>query len=143
MDRFPPQRWPSAVRHVQCCTADHHLASQPVAFWSQEIQWIFGQGITSEEEYLSRPRTGRGTAVQVRGEDRKFVWEVLQRYTKLLDEMDAYDIGNPSGLVLKAVKENDGWFPDSLRYDHVFVDEVQDFDLSWLTVLTPVAKVSM
>lgn len=114
-----------------------------MAFWSQEIQWIFGQGITSEEEYLSRPRTGRGTAVQVRGEDRKFVWEVFQRYTKLLDEMDAYDIGNPSGLVLKAVKENDGWFPDSLRYDHVFVDEVQDFDLSWLTVLTPVAKVSM
>lgn len=121
----------------------NHLASQPVTFWSQEIEWIFGQGITTFEEYASRPRSGRGTAVQVRGEDRRFVWDVFQRYTERLDREGRYDIDNPAGLVLRAVEKNNGLFPESLRYDHVFVDEVQDFDLSWLVVLAPVAKVSM
>jgi Superfamily I DNA and RNA helicases len=121
----------------------NHLACQPISFWSQEIEWIFGQGISTLEDYCTRPRTGRGTAVQVRGDDRKFVWEVFERYINLLESRGEHDIDNPAGLVRKAVEKNNGLFPESLQYDHVFVDEVQDFDLSWLLVLSPVAKVSL
>ena len=120
----------------------NHLNKQPLDFWLEEINWIFGQAIETFEEYMKKPRTGRGTAVQVRGEDRAFVWEVFKQYRNYLLQENLVDLDDPAWQVLRTVRERGGFLPEQ-QYDHVFIDEVQDFNLSWLMCLSPIPKVSL
>lgn len=112
-------------------------------WWNEEIAWLFGQHITRLDEYISVERTGRGIAVRLSSEDRRFVWFVYEEYQEWLEETHQEDYDNPAGLILKSFMETGEELPDSLRYDHVFVDEVQDFDKSWLLVVVQIAKVSL
>lgn len=111
-------------------------------WWSEEIAWIFGQYITRLNDYLETPRIGRGTSIKLSKEDRRFVWFVFEAYSEWLEEMRSEDYDNPGGLVLRAIMEQNKQLPDEARYDHVFIDEVQDFDKSWLLAIIKVPKVS-
>ena len=64
-------------------------------------------------------------------------------YRSWLKDRNAHDLGDPGGLLLEAVQRNGGVVLDALRHDHVFVDEVQDFNLSWLVALVPRARKSL
>lgn len=123
--------------------SDNHLSKVPIEFWSDEVTWIYGQGLESLEEYQSAPRVGRGSAIQVRGSDREFVWEVFESYRRRTEPQGEWDIENPSGLVRRCVEVNGGMFSDAMRVDHVFVDEVQDFNRSWFLALAPIARESI
>lgn len=112
-------------------------------WWGEEIAWLFGQHITRLEEYLQAERIGRGTNIRLSQEDRRFVWHVFEAYQEWLEESGSEDYDNPAGLVLRALMTGTGEFPDELRYDHVMVDEVQDFDKSWLMAITKVPRVSL
>lgn len=125
-------KWPS-----------NQLMDKPIQFWEQEIQWILGQGIYERDEYLNCQRMGCGTAIQVRGKDREFVWDVCDRYNRALEASNEADWEDPGGVVLQAVRKNGGQFPKEAQYDHVFIDEVQDFNLSWLLALTPIPRQSL
>lgn len=118
----------------------NHLAGRPFRFWKAEIAWIFGQGVRSRDQYLRSERVGCGSAIPVRLGDREFVWDVFERYCEKLKSRGVCDIENPAGLVRDAIERSDGKFPENERYDHVFIDEVQDFDRSWLAVLAPIAR---
>jgi superfamily I DNA/RNA helicase len=122
---------------------DNHLFGQHEHFWLEEISWIYGQGIATKEQYASCTRTGRGTAVQVRGDDRALVWSVFSAYDQLVKKGGNFDYDDAAGMVLRAVDSAGGVINDSQRFDHVFIDEVQDFSLSWLVVLTPIARRSL
>ncbi|HOL52239.1 MAG TPA: AAA family ATPase [Bacillota bacterium] len=121
----------------------NHLLGEPTQFWSQEVEWIMGQGISSLDKYMNAVRTGRGTAVQVRGEDRQLVWDVFTAYRDWLAHDNACDIHDFGGMVRRAVLKADRKYPVDLAYDHILIDEVQDFDLSWLLALAPMARVSV
>jgi superfamily I DNA/RNA helicase len=71
------------------------------------------------------------------------VWDVFERYAEWLEDEEAEDYDNPAGLILRSLMETQGELPESLRYDHVLVDEVQDFDRSWLVAAAKVPRVSM
>ncbi|MCK2183821.1 3'-5' exonuclease [Halomonas getboli] len=114
-----------------------------VAWWGDEIAWLFGQHITRLDEYLDVERTGRGTAVRVTQEDRRFVWCVYELYQEWLEETRQEDYDNPAGVLLHAMLERGGDLPNELRYDHLMIDEVQDFDKSWLLVAAQVPRVSL
>jgi len=64
-------------------------------------------------------------------------WQFGQQITRQED----YD--NPAGLLLRALEEQGGIFPDALRYDHLMIDEVQDFDKSGLLAAVKVPRVSL
>lgn len=112
-------------------------------WWGEEIAWLFGQHVTRLDEYLQVERVGRGTNIRLSQEDRRFVWHVFEAYQEWLEETGTEDYDNPAGLVLRALMTGSGEFPDELRYDHVMVDEVQDFDKSWLMAVTKVPRVSL
>lgn len=114
-----------------------------LAWWGDEIAWLFGQHITRLDEYLAVERSGRGTAVRVSHEDRRFVWRVFELYEEWLENTRQEDYDNPAGLLLRALMERGGDLPDELRYDHVMIDEVQDFDKSWLLVAARIPRVSL
>lgn len=114
-----------------------------INWWCEEIAWIFGQYITRLEEYLSVERVGRGKAIRSSQEDRRFVWHVFEGYSEWLEETGSEDYDNPAGLVLRALMTRNNEFPNDLRYDHVLIDEVQDFDRSWLLAVAKVPRVSL
>ncbi|PHR01768.1 MAG: hypothetical protein COB32_09925 [Halomonas sp.] len=114
-----------------------------LGWWGDEVAWLFGQHIVRLEEYLTVERAGRGTAVRVTQEDRRFVWCVYERYQEWLEETRQEDYDNPAGLLLRVMMEQGGDLPDAARYDHLMIDEVQDFDKSWLLVAAKVPRVSL
>ena len=122
---------------------EYNTNSALLNWWGEEIAWLFGQHVTRLEEYLQVERVGRGTNIRLSQEDRRFVWHVFEAYQEWLEESGSEDYDNPAGLVLRALMTGNGEFPDELRYDHVMVDEVQDFDKSWLMAVTKVPRVSL
>lgn len=112
-------------------------------WWGDEFAWLYGQNIATLAAYQAAERVGRGTAVRVSREDRAAVWHIFEAWSEWLEENDAEDYDNPGGLVLNAILRTGGTTPDDLRHDHVMVDEVQDFDRSWLIALSQVPRVSM
>jgi len=114
-----------------------------IKWWNEEIAWIFGQHITRLRDYLSTERTGRGVAIKLLSEDRKFIWFVYEEYQQWLEETNQEDYDNPVGLILRTFMEKGTGLPNNLRYDHVFIDEVQDFDKSWLLAVVKIPKVSL
>ena len=114
-----------------------------ISWWNDEFAWIFGQGITDFQDYKNAERVGRGTAIRLPTNDRDYIWSVFRKYSEWLDKEGKEDYDNVAGLVNKAIKRNGGYFPENIRYDHVFVDEVQDFDKSWLMVLSNLSRVSL
>ncbi|MCI5123411.1 MAG: hypothetical protein D3925_02770 [Candidatus Electrothrix sp. AR5] len=117
--------------------------SKLVKWWNEEIAWLFGQYITRLAEYQNIERTGRGTAIRLPVEDRRHVWLVYEAYQEWLDETHQEDYDNPSGLILRTFMEKGTGLPDELRYDHLLIDEVQDFDKSWLLAAVKIPKVSL
>lgn len=112
-------------------------------WWGDEIAWLFGQYIQRLDEYSAVERTDRGTAVRLTREDRRYVWPVFEMYVEWLEESQKEDYDNPAGLLLRVLEESNQTFPDALRYDHVMVDEVQDFDKSWLLTVAKVPRISL
>ena len=71
------------------------------------------------------------------------MWQVFSTYNTMLARQGHYDFANPGGLVLACVQEKQGKYLDSLRFDHVFIDEVQDFDRSWLLAMAPIPRTTL
>jgi superfamily I DNA/RNA helicase len=112
-------------------------------WWGAEIAWMFGQYIQRLDEYRAVERTERGIAVRLTREDRRYVWPVYEQYIEWLDESGKEDYDNPAGLLLRVLEESNQTFPNALRYDHVMVDEVQDFDKSWLLAVAKIPRISL
>jgi superfamily I DNA/RNA helicase len=121
----------------------HRLYASNEGFWKDELRFVFGQGLGSRRRYLEAPRSGMGTAVRVTQEDKEMIYDVVSSYRNELRARNLYDGDDPAGVVSATVKASGGLFPEKARYDHVFIDEVQDFDSSWLSAVAPVARKSM
>ncbi|MBE1424854.1 superfamily I DNA/RNA helicase [Desulfomicrobium macestii] len=111
-------------------------------WWDDEISWIFGQGFLEMQEYLLAERIGRGTVFKLSEEDRKLVWSVFKQYNKALRDENVEDYDNAGMLILRALDKT-GELPNTLRYDHILIDEVQDFHQSWLLALAPFSRISL
>ena len=121
------------------------VANEPklINWWGDEIAWIFGQHIVRLEDYHATERLGRGTAIRISKEDRNFIWAVYELYVEWLMENKKEDYDNPAGIVLRVLMEQNRELPEGLRYDHVMIDEVQDFDKSWLLAVMKIPRVSL
>jgi superfamily I DNA/RNA helicase len=136
------------IEIVQAKFSPHRLYeikgnSELLRWWSEEIAWLFGQYVTKLDEYLGIERKGRGSSIRLSQEDRKSVWFVYEAYQEWLEESCQEDYDNPAGLILRCLMEKNTSLPDNLRYDHVLVDEVQDFDKSWLLAVVKIPRVSL
>jgi superfamily I DNA/RNA helicase len=136
------------IEDAQATLGQHRLYelkenSELLRWWSEEIAWLFGQYITRLDEYLTVERKGRGNSVRLPKEDRKFAWFVYEAYQEWLEENRKEDYDNPAGLILRCLMEKNVDLPENLRYDHVLVDEVQDFDKSWLLAVVKIPNVSL
>jgi superfamily I DNA/RNA helicase len=113
-----------------------------LSWWSEEFCWLFGQGIKSLGEYLAAERIGRGRAHQMSVADRQLVWQLFEQYSKWIKFNNYCDYDNPAGKINDALGSV-AIVSEELKYDHVFIDEVQDFDKSWLVEAAKFARVSL
>jgi len=98
-------------------------------FVSEEISWIKGVAVEDYESYLSADRKGRGGKVRLSKQDRKVLYEIYEAYEK--EKKGTLDFDD-AGLVLYNDIDK---IPDSVKFDHIFIDEAQDLTKVGLKVL--------
>lgn len=108
------------------------VLARAVAWFVDEIGWIAGMGLTTEEDYQDAKRIGRHTALAV-GEARSRVWKVRQEYLRLRAAAGArYDWDD----IATAVRQELAKDTTTRRYRHVVIDEGQDLSPEALRSLT-------
>ncbi|MFC8058059.1 UvrD-helicase domain-containing protein [Bacillus cereus] len=105
-------------------------------FLKDEIQWIKGKNITTLSDYLKADRRGRGTNTRVTMNDREIIYQVFDQYNKKKNYLLDFD-----DLAVVLMK-NPAIFPDSIKYDHIFIDEAQDLQQVQLQALKQIARKS-
>ena len=109
---------------------EHRIAQKSVDFFMDEISWIKGRMICSEDEYIQIPRKGRGTVDRVTRAERPIIWKIYQDYLKKMQDGGYVDFDDYALLCLKQLNDNDRVF------SHIIIDEAQDLSKAQLTVLS-------
>lgn len=109
-------------------------------FILEEIRWMKAMGFTELERYLSTERIGRSKSIRLTRNQRKTIFKIYENYQ---DEMDKSKYGYSSmdleDYALKILQYNDR-IDDNLKFDYVFVDEVQDLDPMQILALCKLTK---
>jgi len=98
---------------------------------SDEIAWISGNGIDSEQGYVEARRTGRGSTRLARSQ-RPAMFALFEHY--LVERTNAgfsYDWDDIGTTVLTELEADSA----TRRYSHIVIDEGQDFSLQMLRSL--------
>ncbi|MCX7571730.1 UvrD-helicase domain-containing protein [Tumebacillus sp. DT12] len=108
------------------------------SFFMDEILWMKANGFIYEEKYLEVERTGRGNNPRITKEQRKTIFRLYEEYNRVREEkyhgeLDAEDYA----LLLLRYFDR---IPESLKYDHIFIDEVQDLQPMQIMVLAKLCK---
>ena len=107
-------------------------------WWADEVGWIYGQGIFSLTQYVDAVRTGRGKRYSLARDEREHIWDIFEQFDDFLEENDLLDYDNPCGFMLSLIRNGSRDLLNDHRIDHCYVDEVQDFDKSWLMYLSEI-----
>lgn len=113
-----------------------------MVFVTEEISWIKAMGFTTIEKYLATDRIGRSKSIRLTRNQRKTIFKIFTEYQK---EMEGNKYGRSLDLEDYALKilENDYLISDDLKYDYIFVDEVQDLDPMQIMALCKLTKRSI
>ncbi len=105
---------------------------QDVRFLIEEIAWIKGKCIDSQDEYLSTSRLGRGTSTKLSKDQRVQVWKLFSAYNKRLKYLEAMDFSDFALEALKIIDNDPNFAPP---FTHIVVDEAQDLTKAQLLVI--------
>ncbi|MFT6834192.1 MAG: superfamily I DNA/RNA helicase [Francisellaceae bacterium] len=102
-------------------------------FFLDEISWLKGKIISSEQEYLDTPRTGRGVSNRVTASDKKVIWKIFITYKESLLKQDKYDFDDYAILCLKLIENAGKNF--KTPFTHIVIDEAQDLNKAQISLL--------
>ncbi|WP_232515549.1 UvrD-helicase domain-containing protein [Aeribacillus pallidus] len=110
-------------------------------FLMDEILWMKANGFITEESYYNCERVGRGNNPRLTKEQRRTIFKLYEKYHELLKKQfhDHLDLEDYALLLLKHYED----IPESLKYDYIFVDEVQDLQAMQLKALVGLVKKSI
>ncbi|TFE25599.1 UvrD-helicase domain-containing protein [Cohnella luojiensis] len=110
-------------------------------FVRDEILWMKGNGFIDEKKYLECDRVGRGTNPRLTVEQRKTIFEIFQGYERFRNERwpGDYDPEDYALLLLQRI----GKIPEALKYDHIYIDEMQDLQPMQILALSTLFKKSI
>ena len=108
-------------------------------FVKEEITWLKAMGFTTLDKYLSTERIGRSKRIRLTRSQRKTIFKIYEEYQKDLSS-------NKYGLCLDLedyalkILEKEYEISDNLKFDYVFVDEMQDLDPMQILALCKLTK---
>lgn len=108
-----------------------NILKKRIDFFIEEISWMKGKLLLSKDDYLSAPRTGRGTTDRVTKSDREFIWQIFDGYNKDMREAGKLDYDDYAIFCLNEIEKDASFIHP---YSHIIVDEAQD--LSKAQILT-------
>lgn len=121
-----------ALSHLKDNYPEESTLQRPLTVFVDEITFIQNFGFANLKEYVSAERIGRSSA-NIKRENRKWFYAVFEKY-KELREKDGY-LYDWDDLAFYTYWEfiNDN---EKRRYDHIIVDEGQDFSPMMIKTLT-------
>ena len=121
-----------ALSHLKDNYPEESTLQRPLTVFVDEITFIQNFGFANLQEYVSAERIGRSSA-NIKRENRKWFYAVFEKY-KELREKDGY-LYDWDDLAFYTYREfiNDN---EKRRYDHIIVDEGQDFSPMMIKALT-------
>ena len=102
--------------------------------WSQVV---LGHAITSRQEYFRARRAGRGR--QLNRAQRAVIWELVEQFTKRLDEANLWTFRRVAAHAARLERELAA--TREPRYRHIVVDEAQDLSSAhWMLLRAMVGR---
>ncbi|WP_331734233.1 AAA family ATPase (plasmid) [Streptomyces sp. NBC_01220] len=111
----------TAIRTTSKGYKPHTFFDRESGWFRDELSWITGMGINSEEEYLKAERLGRRTALNANL--RSVVWKILENYRELRDARGHQYDWDDIAMTVRDQLAIDG---RPRLYRHVIIDEGQD-----------------
>lgn len=107
-------------------------------FILDEILWLKANGYIRLEDYLDCERKGRSHNPSLTRKQRRTIYKLYEEYERLKREIYHDDIdGEDYALwLLQSMAE----IPETLKFDHIFVDEVQDLQPMQLKAIAQLAQ---
>jgi superfamily I DNA/RNA helicase/mRNA-degrading endonuclease RelE of RelBE toxin-antitoxin system len=107
---------------------------EPEFLYDEWSQVILGHAIESRQDYFRARRAGRGS--QLNRAQRAEIWQLVEQYTKRLEERNLWTFGRIAARAARIEQEH-----DVPRYRHIVVDEAQDLSAAhWMLLRAMVAK---
>jgi superfamily I DNA/RNA helicase len=112
-----------AVKVVRATGVDSPTLDRPIEFLVDEFRWIAQNGIRTLDDYLRADRVGRAGA-RVARRDRSVVFSVYEQYRAIRTSRGKlYDWDDLPQSVVSEFESD----PNARLYQHVVIDEGQDF----------------
>jgi DNA helicase II / ATP-dependent DNA helicase PcrA len=110
-------------------------------FVREEIRWMKENGFINKDEYLEVERKGRSNSIRLTKKQRSTIFKMFEEYNKALKEKyhGAMDLEDYALEILNQHR----WINDSLKYDYIYIDEVQDLQPMQIKTLVLLTKKSI
>ncbi|KAA6461558.1 AAA family ATPase [Bacillus cereus] len=107
-------------------------------FLLEEFSWMKGNGFITKEDYLTCKRVGRGRLPSISEKQRTTIFRLFEYYLEEQNEdfLNRIDKEDYALLVMKHLHQ----LLYKNKYDHIFIDEVQDLQPMQLRVLVAINK---
>ena len=125
------------VKGVAFSGIDREIAKKKANFYIDEIEWIKGRMVETETEYVEMQRRGRGVANRVTREDRHLLWKFKEIFDQNLRSLNCNLFADRIILAINELKKRP--LASDELFDHVIVDEAQDFTLAKLRLISLIA----
>ena len=113
---------------------DPEMKEWGIDFLTDEFIWIKEAYRTKREDYISKPREGRGGATGriLSPKQKNEIFTLFQKYQMELNERSTFDWADLHEKTLKYL--NSGIVPDK-KYNVILIDEAQHFAPTWMKII--------
>lgn len=131
----------ASLKYKSLTREERLYTTHDVNFITDEITWLKAMGLVKQDRYLTTERVGRSKSIRLTRVQRKTVFKIFEQYQKEMKEkyMNALDLED---YALKII-ENSYLISEDLKFDYIFVDEVQDLDPMQIMALCMLSKKSI
>ena len=112
------------------------------AFWAEEIQWMFQNGLVDDDDenvYLGMSREGRckNYAVHLSSEGRRRAFRIFNAYNRALMNKKKMEWDRIYAILYRDYRDRIG---SSMKFDYLLIDEAQDMTLTKMRILKDLCK---